>query len=273
MKIEACCRSQIPADKRHFPVSARFGPVLAIISKPDAQIHGRFRQSDPRGAKRCAARKQVRDKTMAGTSSRFDNPAGNLFEGFKTTAHRWFPVSPAVLQRVQERVYSKHYHHNPLDLITDVRSDASLYLFCVRKTRRIIKASETAAEADTLLQSIGEIVSELNIKQAHHAADHSLPFQIERQREIVLSSAVVDLLGEKLELDRDAGFTCALIRQLGYALIAWNYPTIYRQALDEVAAQGTAGRTDLNTILHANLGFSPSMLGIRFAETWGYRPR
>ncbi len=205
---------------------------------------------------------------MVGTNS-LENSTGNLFEGFKLTAHRWFPVAPAVLKRVQERVYSKHYNQNPTDLISDVRSDASLYLFCVRKLRRIIRTTQSSEDTELLRSSIGSILSELKMKQAHHAADKSLPFQLEREREIVLSSAVVDLLGEKLSLDRDAGFTCALLRQLGFALIAWNYPTIYREALEEVGAQGAAGRTDLNTILHANLGFSPTMLGVRFAEAWG----
>jgi len=205
---------------------------------------------------------------MAG-ATRFEDTGGRLFEGFKITAHRWFPVCPAVLQRVQQRVHSKYYHHNPQELINDVRSDASLYLYCVRKLRRIIRAKQSAEDSELLFSSIGEIVSELHLKQNHHAADTTLPFQLERQREIILSSAVVDLLGEKLDIDRDAGFTCALLRQLGFALVAWNYPTIYRQALDEVAAQGTAGRTDLNTVLHSNLGFSPAMLGMRFAEAWG----
>ena len=202
-------------------------------------------------------------------ATRFEDTGGRLFEGFKITAHRWFPVSPAVLQRVQQRVHAKYYHHNPQDLINDVRSDASLYLYCVRKLRRIIKRCQSAEDSEQLLSSIGTIICELNLKQGNHAADTSLPFQLERQREIILSSTVVDLLGEKLEMDRDAGFTCALLRQLGFALIAWNYPTIYRQAVDEVAAQSAAGRTDLNTVLHSNLGFSPAMLGMRFAEAWG----
>ena len=197
-----------------------------------------------------------------------ENPAANFLEGFKLTAHRWFPVDPQVLERVSERAFSKHYNQHPQDLIDDIRSDASLYLYCVRKLKRIINSNQSAQDAAQLRDSINQILLELKSKQSNHEPNHSQPFQVERQREIVLSSTVVDLLGEKLHIDRDAGFTCALLRQLGYALIAWNYPTIYRHALEEIGAQGTSGRTDLNTILHATLGFSPAMLGLRFAEVW-----
>ncbi len=52
-------------------------------------------------------------------------------------------------------------------------------------------------------------------------------------------------------------------------LIAWNYPNIYRQSLELYATSTNDGSASLDGVLHSQLGFSPAMLGIRFAEISG----
>ncbi len=54
----------------------------------------------------------------------------------------------------------------------------------------------------------------------------------------------------------DLAFTCALLKQLGLNLIAWNYPSIYTRALGMVkSAQST-----LEELIEENLGFDPALL-------------
>lgn len=202
--------------------------------------------------------------------------AKNFSEAYKITSQRWFPCAPGTLNRVRERIVAGFYRDNKKELLRDLRSDASLFLYSLRKLRRLIVASggsgSHVADGDTndlLIDSIGEIVDELENKAAHHSFELISELQTGRYKEMILSATVTDSLAERLAISKNVGFTCALLRQLGLTLIAWNYPNIYRQSVDLLAAERPGSIATLDSILHSQLGFSPAMLGIRFAEVSG----
>ena len=59
-------------------------------------------------------------------------------------------------------------------------------------------------------------------------------------------------------------FSCAFARQLGYALIAYNYPRIYTQALSALKKDGD----QFDQALRKVLGISPLQLGVACSVPW-----
>ncbi len=132
--------------------------------------------------------------------------AKNFSEAFKITSQRWFPCAPGTLERVRQRVVTGYYHNNQKELLRDVRSDAALFLYSLRKLRKMIVASgsHTGSEEETndlLIESIGDIVSELTHKSAYHSFERISEIQTARYREMLLSSSVTDSLAERLYIN------------------------------------------------------------------------
>jgi hypothetical protein len=201
--------------------------------------------------------------------------AKNFSEAFKITSQKWFPCAPGTLTKIRARITSGHYRDNRSDLLHDVQSDAALFLYSLCKLRKLLGASAASAVVgkeqmdEMLIDSIGDIVGELDSRILNHSVDSISDVQAARYKEMILAASTTDALAEKLSVNRNVGFTCALLRQLGLTLIAWNYPNIYRQSIQMLAAEPAGSGADLDSILHSQLGFSPAMLGIRFAEVSG----
>src|SRR5262249_37415849 len=84
-----------------------------------------------------------------------------------------------------------------------------------------------------------------------------------RFRESLLSASAAEILASKNAIDPEDGFSCGLLRQLGLTLIAWNYPRVYNRAMECITPN-----EGLDFQLQKVLGFSPSLLGLTFAQRW-----
>ena len=179
--------------------------------------------------------------------------AKNFSEAFKITSQRWFPCSTGTLSRVRERIAAGYYHDNKKELLRDLRSDAALFLYSLRKLRKMIVVSASGKlstvnddeSMDELIDSVREIISDLTKKEIYHSYSQLTEAQAGRFKEMILSSALTDSLAEKLSIDKNVGFTCSLLRQLGLTLISWNYPNIYRQALQLLVTESSSSGTTI----------------------------
>ncbi len=84
-----------------------------------------------------------------------------------------------------------------------------------------------------------------------------------RFRESMLSAATAEALSESVDVNPETGFSCGLLRQLGLTLIAWNYPRVYKRAVETRQENAT-----LDANLKRTLGFTPTLLGLSFARKW-----
>ena len=151
----------------------------------------------------------------------------------------WIPPQFDVLSRIQDRFAAGDYENDRGQLIGDLKGDVSLYLYCLKELSALSEVGPGSAErTDSLRQKPANTPVELlygaDIEDLQRILNRSLQaislhsfeeinkFQVLRYRESLLSASASEVLTESLSVDPEIGFSCALLRQLGLALIAWN---------------------------------------------------
>lgn len=204
-----------------------------------------------------------------------------LEQAYEHTRSAWFPADPVIVNQVRSRIENGYYRQNRAALAADLRQDISLYLLCLKDLRGMVRgvSSKRRPEAgkqensklssdDAVLRSIANVIDLRGDTLSAHSLRDMSELQTLRLRESVLSSTAARCLSEKLQFNPDIVYSCALLRQLGLTLIAWNYPKVYEQAVQSLAASDKARSRELDMTLHSVLGFSPTMLGVKFARSW-----
>lgn len=221
------------------------------------------------------------------------NPAAllnskNLDLAYEHAVSAWFPFNPTVLKNVRSRIESGYYSEKRESLVEDLKSDFSLYFYCLKELRLLLKDKRRTGSAghstrssqrkypdfteiirNASLNDIRRIFEKSEKSISRHSLSEINPTQAARLRESILSASAAEALAAKLRIDPELGFACALLRQLGLTLIAWNYPNVYRRSLESLTEFEQPSSNELDILLHSSLGFSPTMLGVRIAQSWG----
>lgn len=185
----------------------------------------------------------------------------------------WLPVNSELLQKIQTNLSAGVYDNSINLLVSDIKGDSALFLFCVRELSNSLRESKQSnhvpLDLSAMLERAGiEQLKEILQAPDAHISSHSLDslstVQRGRLQEMLVSIATAEELAQNSGLRPENGHTAALLRQFGLALIAWNYSEAYHQA---VAASRT-GET-LDDALSRLLGFSPALLAVRVLESWG----
>lgn len=183
----------------------------------------------------------------------------------------WFPIDAAVLERIQDNLYQGIYESDKGKLLADLRQDYSLFLYCLRQLTEILSnaspENEKLSPADvferaTLVHFRDALAVHPTAVSTHHddetASDH-----IDCCLRAVASATAAESLASAESVARDDAFSCALLRQLGITLIAWNYPHVYRR----VIASLPPGESP-DEMLGRMLGFTPRLLALTVAHRW-----
>jgi hypothetical protein len=80
----------------------------------------------------------------------------------------------------------------------------------------------------------------------------------------MLGASAAEVAANAIKGDKRA-FGATVLRQLGHALIAWNYETIYQEA----ASLAQEKQEDIDTTIAQKLGFSPELLATCIVQSWG----
>jgi HDOD domain len=187
----------------------------------------------------------------------------------------WPPSNPEVIQRIRRNLDSGAYKTNRQQLLEDLKSDVSLFLYCLRelalRTGKPEKDQSFNEPTKLFLESDLSIFRELLYVDPSQISKYSLEeaksFQASQLLGTVTSASVAASLSSANNIDPDNTYVCGLLRQLGLTLVAWSYPTIYRKALE-----GLRPDQSLDDELSEMLGFSPSLLGIKIARSWHLTP-
>ena len=184
----------------------------------------------------------------------------------------WFPANPKLVARLKDSLSSETAPE--LDtLLSDISGDFSLFLFCLKELLSMLRQEgvsvpEHMSPSELLkwggIERLRSILAAPDAPGSRHSFDSLSDAQRQRLEEVVISTSTAQVLAKHSALDPDLGFSAALLRQLGYTLIAWNYPDAYQRAL----AQVRNGLT-LELALTKVLGFSPTILALTLARRWG----
>lgn len=213
---------------------------------------------------------------LLGSFPRLSNPgllsSEELNRAYQHVSQNWLPIDDSVLKLVVERLEAGDYEHNEdCCLLSDLKQDFPLYLYVLKQI------SELPFSPIAVGQHPGEMLSSCSFEQllaivrGVHPSRPDSGFSwaadaLGERRERVKTGAIcAEIVAEKWNLDSEVAFLSAILRQLGIMLIRWNYPHISRNAAKKVS-----DNWDLDKCLEQLLGFSPVMLGIKFALECGF---
>lgn len=196
---------------------------------------------------------QNKSAVVAKSSSRTDSPTDYLGQG-------WFPINGTHLQEIKKKLAAGAFKDNRRALIEELKKDFGLLSYCLKSLRgsevfadnplKLLEVAPLDELASVLMKSEGDITP--------HSFNDILKPQALRFRHSTISCVTAEALAEKAGIDAELAYSCALVRQLGLNLVAWNYPRIYSKAITTIAD----GHEDLEAVLFKNLGFSPRQVGV-----------
>jgi len=189
------------------------------------------------------------------------------------TQDHWIPINPATIATILKGLRSGDYRSDPERLIREIKSDFSLFLFCIRESLAALRLDKAALPPDATpfqilrlagIHRLARIIEQADHRISTHSLSAASPAQQQRLKEALISASTAELLAD--HNTSELGFTIAALRQLGLALIAWNYPTIYQRAL-----RHSDDKVTLEAAINEMLGFSPALLGSYILSRWGIR--
>lgn len=203
-------------------------------------------------------------------STDIDSAVTNVTEG-------WFPINTDLLATIQSGIESGKYDQNFDALIRDLKSDASLYLLCLRKLIELVEEKHVGKDntftppevfRNAGLDELKAILSSDLKSEVRHKFENASEIQNSRVKETIIAASTTEALAKDSQIDPELGFSCAMLRQLGLTLIAWNYPHVYAKALEAL----TSTKINLDHEIQKIIGFTPTMLAVRISRRWKLNP-
>ncbi|MCO6432510.1 MAG: hypothetical protein J5J00_16775 [Deltaproteobacteria bacterium] len=194
----------------------------------------------------------------AGGSLQSSRPSGSkrrLKQALEYVTRQWFPLNRNVFTTIQSNLSRNFYNGSHDALLSDMRSDFALYSYCLKKIKDMGLQEENPVDAirNLSFEELTKILMAPGSEISKHDVASAEKGQALRLKCTVLSFSTAHMLAQSRQADSDLAYTCALVRQLGLNLIAWNYPSVYARAMSMVRA----GTSTFDEALTDSLGFSP----------------
>lgn len=191
----------------------------------------------------------------------------------KHVSDAWFPVNEGLLRKIQQGIDHGEYKRNNAALINEVKKDFSLFTHCLRKLSQIVATQQgkpfspvqmlESAAFDELCKILKAEPRKISVHQLERAnEEQSAQIQLS-----MTSAAVSESIASSKDVNAGVAFSCSLIRQLGLALVAWNYPHVYKRAVSSLK-----DGNQIDDAISKVLGFSPTALGIQISKQWKLAP-
>ena len=196
-----------------------------------------------------------------------------LREATKYVARAWLPPSPVVFKRLNDKLASPTTVDSE-DIQSEIRSDFGLFAHCMRKLGGSFDEKGSMDNPAQLMRAltVDQLRSMFSVHQSEistHDLSNARDVQLARMKHSVISCSTVEVLAGCANIDRDLAFVCAMIRQLGHLLVAWNYPSSCVRAKSGMDATGIPFDDELEKLV----GFDPSRLGFEAAAAWCKNPQ
>lgn len=228
----------------------------------------------------CVARLLVSHDFSFGVTTMATSHSGKtdrrLHRALEYVSDYWLPINHEVARRIQASLASGVYETDRALLKQDIATDLGLFFGCIRELRGLIGGRNAEVMINPDLTSLFDEVDLATIRSALeavllapsvHMMSEGDDAELSRLFEAVLSMTAAHTLASCYDQTPGAAASAAALRQLGFVLIAWNYPSVYRDALEQVKSQP---EVQLELLLTRSLGYSPLLLASGLAAKWGF---
>jgi hypothetical protein len=193
-------------------------------------------------------------------------PGSNIDTVSKKVLSSWIPAQAKVVDEIISKVYCGFYEKSPELLRYDLKKDVSTYLYTLpvfaRGDESVQGASNPVNQLVPLLHDVKKRFSRKEILD-----EPKRTFQLEILHEALMSASVVSEMSGKFSMRENTSYSVAMLRYLGKALIAWNYPKEFYEAIQLLRDKSIS--SSLDGVLTNIFGFSPSTLGSRIVLEMG----
>ena len=183
----------------------------------------------------------------------------------------WMPVNVSLYNKIRHGLQDGTYDLGIEFLLEDLKKDLSLLMYCFRELSIMLQNEGIPIRLEDPLEfltfagikRITHIFKTEGSQLSHHNLD-TIDSTQAAQLDIAFSSATAtEVLAEHWGMATQPAFFAAMLRQLGRTLICFNYPTVFRRAIQQQSDERT-----LDLILSDLLGFSPAMLAVKMLQEW-----
>ena len=207
------------------------------------------------------------DQNKKSTSSEEKLPK-QLASALPYVTEGWIPIDLNALARLSDSIGEKKSSERQ-SFLKELREEPSLFLLCLRELQAKVKRDDGIFDPIQALYQVEreELQAILELpkdKVSQHSLKHGRKEQYQALQSALISGTVAESISPHMGINPELGYSCAILRQLGVTLVAWNYPNIYKRAL----ANAGSGES-LDSAIQSFLGFSPSMLAIAVTQEWG----
>jgi len=197
---------------------------------------------------------------------------GHLHLALSYVSNAWIPTNPRAVAAVRDGLRQGTYSGDPSLLLRDLKRDFGLFTFLLSRlaTNNQSKHDPVSVIIEGLHDGrIAQLIAEgkfpLERRTLQTAADPLSSILIGQLNFAMISATSSECLAEANGFDGSYVFSCALLRQLGLSLVAWNYPHLFERAVFSRDSPDS-----LEVRLSQSLGFSPSLLAATLASQWGF---
>jgi|LakMenEpi03Aug12_release.lakeMendotaPanAssembly.Ray.scaffolds.fasta_scaffold244240_1 hypothetical protein len=187
----------------------------------------------------------------------------------------WLPVNHEVARKIRDGLTSGKFESDRFLLKKEVCSDIALFFGCIRELTHILAERNedlhmshdfTRVFDDLDLETLQVALESVLTTPSVHLVSEGEDPEVGRLLEAVISMTAAQTLAPAYNQSAGAATSAAALRQLGFALIAWNYPGVYKDCIRRLPDYPGAS---LESLITSSLGFSPMLLATGLASRWG----
>jgi hypothetical protein len=196
-----------------------------------------------------------------------------LIEVTPYLVQNWLPFNEPLLQQLRLSLADvKDNKQNDL-LVQSLRSDPALYTYCLMLGNEagVHGASKKRLVSEQAIAGLKKLCVDKNRALPIHQLQSASIRQQELLRNSLTRTTASSFLAPYFDVDCDSAYASNSIREVGLALIAWNYPNIFAQAEENVKnllATHIEYSNAVDLQLRELLGFDPLDLAISLGQSF-----
>ncbi len=190
----------------------------------------------------------------------------------------WLPVNPTVLQEIQSKFQQGEYTENRQALLDDTKEDLALLTHAAKCIRaRVDEPAPILNPLRDILDLADEEIERMFFVGPNQISTHKITsctkLRLNVIRKSILTADTAQILAQEvndsgIDVDVESAFGAAAFHEVGWNLIAWNYPDLLASARREARKDRDLTAKRLKQIL----GSSPGQLSAYFASQWLFEP-
>ena len=214
-------------------------------------------------------------RSMTDSAKLRDRTDRRLERAARHVSELWIPANADFIKQFRDRLGTGEFGSDIERVIGELRKDVSGFLFCVGEISKQARASGVSADllnpVDVIrwggVERVRLALEQGDNQLTMHSLNRVSWLQEKRMSEVLTSAAAAEVLSGSYGIQAEQGYGSALIRQLGYMLVAFNYRDIYEEVMINIKPDES-----IELRLQEKLGFTPSTLALTLLREWGIVP-